>query len=529
AITEFEINPFAFTGNGSLVALDGYAVFDRKRKIPADLSVKPAASLEGFFRPSGIAVIGVSTKDGMHPGNIIAENLLQLGRSDVYCVNPKGGKAALEGRDLDLFASLQAIPSPVSLAVVTVPAAYVLDVVRDCAEAGVGAVLLIPGGFGEIDENRDLEEDILKIAGEKGIRVMGPNCLGVFLAEAGNEAGLNTFFIPEEKFRVALDREKNVAIFTQSGAMGIMEIYNLKNAISPRVVVSYGNQLDIDPSDLVNYFNEDPSVAVMGLYIEGFKPSAGRRFFNITSQSRKPVIVYKAGRTEEGKRAAQSHTASIAGEYEVAKAAMKQAGLIVAESMIDHGDFVKTFAMLHDFRADGNRVAVIANAGYEKTYAADNLGSLVLADLDENTKNELRKLLPPFVGVDTLLDLTPMVSDEVYDRCIDLMLSSDRVDALCVSIVPQAQVLHTTDEEISLDKDNVAVRIVNTVKKHKKPVVVSVNVVYGADALYNKFGQVLDSGGVPTFLTAERAMVCLNAFIRYKLNKERRLLSEMLK
>jgi acyl-CoA synthetase (NDP forming) len=358
---------------------------------------------------------------------------------------------------------------------------------------------------------------------------MGPNCLGVVYAGDKDHPGLNTFFIPEEKFKVNLEQEKNVAILSQSGAVGIMEIYNLRSAISPKVIVSYGNQLDIDPSDLVQYFEEDPMVDVIGLYIEGFNPAAGRKFFDITSHCRKPIVVYKAGRTEAGQMATRSHTASIAGEYEVAKAAMKQAGLIVADSMIDHGDFVKTFALLHKFKVAGNRVAVIANAGYEKTYAADNLRDLVLAKLDRQTVEKLKGIIPPYVNAEPLLDLTAMVSDEQFERCIDVMLSSPTVDALCISIVPQAQLLHTTDEEIEHYEKNIAARIVETVHKHNKPTVVSVNVVSGADAVYNRFGQVMDSGGVPTYLTAERAMVCLNAFIRYHLVKERGIISEWLR
>jgi acyl-CoA synthetase (NDP forming) len=241
------------------------------------------------------------------------------------------------------------------------------------------------------------------------------------------------------------------------------------------------------------------------------------------------VVVYKAGRTEAGRKATQSHTASIAGEYEVAKAAMKQAGLIVAHSMIDHGDFIKTFALLHEFPVSGRRVAVIANAGYEKTYAADNLGELELAELDAETVEKLKAIIPPFVAPDPLLDLTAMISDEEFERCIDVMLASPRVDALCISIVPQAQVLHTTDQEIEHYERNIAARIVATVHKHGKPTVVSVNVVSGADAAYNRFGQVMDSGGVPTYLTAERAMVCLNEFIRYRLIKERHVISEWLR
>jgi acyl-CoA synthetase (NDP forming) len=216
-------------------------------------------------------------------------------------------------------------------------------------------------------------------------------------------------------------------------------------------------------------------------------------------------------------------------EYEVAKAAMKQAGAIVADTMIDHGDFIKTFALLNDFDVGGNRVAIIANAGYEKTYAADNLGGLVLAQLDTGTIETLERLLPPFVTVESMLDLTPMAGDEMFEQCIDVVLGSPQVDALFVSIVPHASLIHTTDREIDRYRENVAARIVNRVHRHRKPTVVSVCVASGADAVYNKFGQILDGGGVPTFLTANRAMICLNAFIRYRLTREGGDLSEWLR
>jgi 3-hydroxypropionyl-CoA synthetase (ADP-forming) len=528
-LLEFEINPLVFDRNHNLIALDGYATFRAKQPGEVSLSVPPKQTLKPVFEPRGVAVVGVSASDELKAGNIIARNLVGLGRRDVACVNLRGGEAEIAGRRCPLHRSVGDVPGRIDLAIVTVPAEATLRVVEECAAKGVKALLLIPGGFSETTKNRELEERILAVARESGMRVVGPNCLGVLYAGEGEAPGLNTFFIPEEKFKVNLQQKKNVAILSQSGAMGIMEIYNLRNAISPKVIVSYGNQLDVDPSDLVQYFEEDPMVDVIGLYIEGFKPGAGRKFFNITSRSRKPIIVYKAGRTEAGQLATQSHTASIAGEYEVAKAAMKQAGLVVAGSMIDHGDLIKTFALLHDFRVAGTRVAVIANAGYEKTYAADNLGELALSELDEQTLARLRAVIPPYVNPEPLLDLTAMVSDEQFEACIDIMLSCPRVDALCISIVPQAQLLHTTDEEIEHYEKNIAARIVATVHKHGKPTVVSVNVVSGADAAYNRFGQVMDTGGVPTYLTAERAMDCLNAFIRYKLVKERGLISEWLR
>ena len=298
---------------------------------------------------------------------------------------------------------------------------------------------------------------------------MGPNCLGIIYSGNSPGGGINTFFVPEEKFSIDFGKETNVAILSQSGALGLIEIENLKNAISPRVIVSYGNQLDVDPCDLVNYFQKDPAVDVIGCYIEGFKPRMGRKFFNVAGSSQKPVIVYKAGRTEEGRKATQSHTASIAGEYAVAKAAMKQAGLIVADTMIDHGDLVKTFALLSDFSVSGNRVVVIANAGYEKTIAADNLGQMRLAVLDDTTRKTLQDILPPMVVADPLLDLTPMADDATFEKCIQTVLTSDAVDALLVSVVPQSALLHTTDEEIQRNPDNIAARIIRLVHRHKKP------------------------------------------------------------
>lgn len=270
-------------------------------------------------------------------------------------------------------------------------------------------------------------------------------------------------------------------------------------------------------------------VDVIGFYIEGFKPGGGRRFFNIVSRSKKPIMVYKAGRTDAGRIAAQSHTASIAGEYEVAKAAMKQAGVVVADTMLDHGDFIKTFALLNDFDVRGNRIAIVVNARYEKTYAADNLGELQIAELDRETLNQLEALLPPFVSAGPLIDLTAMATDELFESCIKVLLKLSGVDCLFISIVPQAIVIHTTDREIDTYKQNVAARIVKIVHRYKKPIVVSVNVVSGSDAVYNRLGQVLDEGGVPTFLPAERAMVCLNEFIRYRLAYEKKDLSKWLR
>jgi 3-hydroxypropionyl-CoA synthetase (ADP-forming) len=528
-LTEFEVNPFVFTPEGHFIALDGMARFEKRSSPGARLRLAPKESISPFFEPRGIAVVGVSTQDRSKPGSIIFNNMVRLRRDDVYAVNPKKGQFEVDGKSHPVFASIGDIPGPVDLAVVTVPADSVLPVVDACAGKGVRAMILIPGGFSEIDRHRDVEEKILAIARRKGLRIMGPNCLGIIYAGSVGGKAINTFFISEEKFAVYFKKESNVALLSQSGALGIIEIENLKNAISPKVIVSYGNQLDVDLCDLVNYFQDDPMVDVIGCYIEGFKPYAGRKFFDIAIRSTKPVIVYKAGRTAAGRKATQSHTASIAGEYEVAKAAMKQAGLIVADTMLDHGELVKTFALLNNFKVSGNRLVVIANAGYEKTIAADNLGGMTLARFDGVILEALRKILPAMVVPDPLLDLTPMADDATFEGCIETVLAAAAVDALLVSIVPQSALLHTTDEEIAQNPDNIAARIIRLVHKYKKPTVVSVNVISGADAVYNNLGKTLDRGGVPTFLTADRAMFCLNAFVRYRMLKQTGNKSDWLK
>ncbi len=526
---EFEVNPFVFDPYGNFIALDGYARFDKRTKIPPKVIPAPKESMTPFFSPRGIAVVGVSSSDNTKPGNIIIKNLTTLKREDIFCINPKGGILEVSGKTYSLYPFLSQIKENVDLAVIAVPAEVAPKVMAECAGKKVKAVILISGGFSETGKDDTLEKKIMEIATTHRIRVMGPNCLGVVLTGYGDQKGLNTFFIPENKFILNIQKKPNVAILSQSGALGLTAMYNLRNAISPKAIISYGNQLDVDPSDLVQYFSLDSDVAVIGCYIEGFNTYAGRLFFNTIAESQKPVIVYKAGRTSTGQLATQSHTASIAGEYEVAKAAMKQSGAIVADTMADYSDFIKTFTLLNQFNVKGNRIAIIANAGYEKTYAADNIGDLVVANLDKKTTSALKNILPDFLTIDPMLDLTPMAGDDIYEKCIDIFLQSDQVDALFVSIVPQAILIHTTDSEIAEHKDNVAARIVNIVRKYKKPVVISICVTSGSDTVFNKFGQILDAGDVPTFLTAKRAMACLNEFIHYRLTRETKDLSQRLK
>ncbi len=514
-LSELEVNPFVFDDEENLVAVDGLAHFlPRAEALPLQAPAN-AAGLEPLFWPEGVAVIGASATDPEKTGNQIAALLHGLGRRDLYLVNPRGGEAKIGTATYPLYRSLLEVPGRVDLVVVTVPAAAAPAVALEAKQKGARGLVLIPGGFSEVQQDRSLEDRILATARSAGIRVVGPNCLGIFRAPSERQPGLNTLFIPESKLEYRPKPESHVALLTQSGALGIAEIDRLKSAIYPRVVVSYGNQLDVDPGDLAAYFLQDPDTDVLAFYIEGFKPCGGRKFFEAVRGAKKPVIVYKAGRTDAGSRAAASHTASMTGDYKVALAALEQAGAVVAEHILDHKDLINAFALMGRKEIRGRRVAGVVNAGFESTYAADSIGALELAQLAPDTSAKLRAALPSFASVNPFLDLTPMADDALFERCIELLLADEAVDCLFVSIVPHTVMLHTRLEEMSLDRENIALRIIRQSQRSPKPLVVSVN----AGTMYSPFTEALEEGGVPTFATAERAMAALNRLVAYGLKR----------
>ena len=531
AITEFEVNPFIFTNDNRFIALDGWAAIGPKRPYKA-VSEKPAAPrLDPFFTPDGIAVFGVSTTNRKKPANIILENIINAGHAAVFGINRRGGTVDTGGnqKPFPLHRNLQEVGRNVGLAVICIPAQASLEAVEQCARFGVKAIILIPGGFSETGDSRGIDTALLAVARRGGIRILGPNCLGINCTTGGRYPSVNTFFLSHDKFSVPEHPRRNLALLGQSGACCVSVVNRLRHAVSPGIIVSYGNQLDIDAVDLINFISANKTIDVIGLYCEGLQVGSGRNFFNAIAQSQKIVIVYKAGRTAAGHQAVASHTASVAGEYEVAKAAVKQAGGIIAETLEMFSNFLKTFTLLNGCIVNGKEIGIIANAGYEKAAAADNLHNLIPATLSETTYGALRNLLPPFVTIEPILDITPMVSDEQFARTVELLLSTDEIHALCISIIPQAEGIHTTDNEIAAYTDNIVNRLVKIMKTYKKPVVLSVDLLPGNATSYNRMMELLESGGIPTFSTARQAMESLNEFIHFNMVKKKKILSEWLK
>jgi acyl-CoA synthetase (NDP forming) len=514
--TEFEVNPIVFDRNRNLIALDGLACVVAGEGSDPSAADVDVSNLEPFFKPRGVAVVGVSATDSSKMGNIIADLLAKMGREDLHLLNVKGGSVTIREREYPLHKSLMDIQEDVELVVVAVPAKLTPPVVEDCRKKKVKSVILIPGGFGEVSGDNTLEQQIRQILRGSGIRVVGPNCLGVIYAPGPDTPGINTFFIPEQKIEFTPRPESNMALITQSGAVGVTVLDHLKHSPYIKALVSYGNQLDVDPGDLVAYFESDPAIDVIGVYVEGFRPSGGRAFFDAARKAEKPIIVYKAGRTDAGSRAAASHTASMTGDYDVAKASFLQAEVVVTEHILYLTDFMKAFALTTGKKVGGRRVAGIVNAGFESTYAADSIGELDLATFSDETTRKLREILPPIVGINPFLDLTPMANDEVFENCIDLVLADPNVDSLFISIVPHTTALSTVKQEMETRKENLATRIIRQTERSTKPIMVSVN----AGDMYNLFVNTLEEGRVPTYPTARRAMQCLNALVDWHMKRQ---------
>ncbi|MBP7401905.1 MAG: acetate--CoA ligase family protein [Clostridia bacterium] len=511
-IDTLDVNPLVFSKDGRFVAIDGYAEFSPAEKAEHDSGRADTTNLDRFFRPDGIAVLGVSSvPDKYSMAKIIVTLFTDLGRDDLFCVNPKGGSAEIAGRTYPLYRDLSELPRPCDLLVYAAPSKNTLRFLETVPENR--AVILISGFPPDTDYPGFLAAARSR---RPGIRIIGPNCMGVFQAPDGGHAGVNTLFIDESRLQFPWSERSNTALFTQSGAMGISIIERAQHSRIIRTIVSIGNKADVNIPDLMAYFEEDRNIDVMALYIEGIQPGEGREFYRLASASRKPVIVYKAGRTEAGAKAAASHTASMSGNYDVFRAACLQAGCVLTEQLEDFYNYTKAFAMLHGKAVAGRRVAGIVNAGLDATMGADTLDYLEQAVLSDDTAARLRALnRHGLVDIRTsFLDVTPMTDDTLYARFIEAVAADPDVDCLFVAVVPHIENLKTTEENYR-DPDAFAVLLADIVRGTDKPIVVSVN----AGDHYRHLVAYLEERGIPVFDSIPAAIRSLDRFVRYRIER----------
>jgi len=386
-------------------------------------------SLELFFNPRSIAIFGAS-RNAEKPGRVILRNLLQGGYGgEVYPLNPK----ATEIEGLKVY-TVQDLPD-VDLGIFAIRAELVPGALREAAEK-LKAALIISGGFGEVGRN-DLEKELLEIGEEYGIRIWGPNCLGIM----NSHANLDATFIPLE--RMEMPKKGKVSILSQSGATlaSIVDWANMKG-MGVSKLASYGNQIDVSDYEILEYFAKDPETDVIGVYVEGLKD--GRRFFEIARKIRKPVVYLKAGKGEKGRRAARSHTGALAGDYRVYRGVLKQAGMGEARNL---EEFMNALSVLERWRIRGKRVGVVTCGGGFGVMTVDAAEENGLELVELELKN-LRKEFPERVVLGNPVDLTGDATPEMFERVIEeIKLQVDAIFVILLFQLPRlneriAEVLH---------------------------------------------------------------------------------------
>jgi len=515
-IKAMDINPFVISEDERFIAVDGFAHFSSAEKEKKSVPPVNLDNLDGFFTPDGIAVIGVSTNPAKQSiGRIIALQIHDMGRNDLYLINSNGGEICFDGKKYPMFCSVNEIPANIDLIVYAAPARFIEDFFKSLEHISPKAIILIPGipsdlNYGEFIKKLDCAiPDSLK-SGKT--RIMGPNCMGVFYGPDGFDKGINTLFIEEERLSLKCSQSANTVLLTQSGAFSVTAIDKFQNSRLLKSIVSFGNKYDVKLTDLISWFSSDPSIDLIALYVEGLEPGEGRQFFQLSKNIIKPIIVYKAGKTNAGAKITASHTASMSGSYDVFKAACNQAGIILVENIEEHYDYVKMFSLAAKKLPRGNRAACVVNAGFESAVGADELKHLKQAQLSDYTKNRLIKLntLGLIDTSTSFLDITPMADDLMYADFVEAVLQDDNVDCVFVSLVPHSSNLKTLPETCH-DPDSLANRLVDLSKTCCKPVVISVN----AGRYYQDFVSILEENGLPVYNDIRSAVKSLDRFIEY--------------
>ncbi len=449
--------------------------------------------LDYFFTPKAIAVIGASN-DPLKLGYEVFKNLKDYRDGEIYPVNVKD--EVVQG--IRAYRNVREIPDEVDLAVIVVPKRFVRQTIIDCGEKGVRGIILITAGFGEVgEEGKKEERELVEIAHKYGMRIVGPNCVGIM----NTHNGMNATFVMNAK-------RGDIAFISQSGALGAGILYKtIKEGIGFSKFISIGNMADLDFADLMEALADDEQSRAIALYIEGLKD--GRRFMEVAREvsRRKPVIVLKAGKSESGARAASSHTGSLAGSYRIYEAAFKQSGVLIAETIDDMLSMARAFTQP---LPEGRRVAIMTNAGGPGVLTADAIDGygLKLADLKEETMRKLREFLPPMAAVKNPVDMIASARGEDYYRTAKLLLEDPNVDMLIsICVVPTFAGMTQTEHAEGVIK---AVKEAN----NGKPVLG----LFMAGYVSEPAKELLEKNGIPSYERPEDVASAAYALVEFAKN-----------
>jgi acetyl coenzyme A synthetase (ADP forming)-like protein len=382
--------------------------------------------LEAFYCPASVAVVGASHDEGKL-GHAVLKNLLECGyQGEIYPINPKADEILGQRT----YPSVLAVRGNIDLAVIVIPDRFVATVLEECGQKGVEGVIVITAGFREMgSEGIKKENELLKILRRYNMRMLGPNCLGV----------IDTICPLNATFARGMPRRGDIAMMSQSGALLIAILdWALGEEVGFSRFVSLGNKADIDETDLLQLWDEDPHSKVIVAYLEGI--ADGAKFMEIAQQVTRdtPIIAIKAGTSDAGARAVSSHTGTLAGSERAYEAAFKQAGVTRADSVEELFDYAHAFAQAPPLK--GDNIAVVSNAGGAAIMATDALdrAQLRLASLEGETIEVLQARLPPGSSALNPVDVRGDADEERYRFALETVLRDENVDGVIAILIPQA-------------------------------------------------------------------------------------------
>ncbi|MBC8507852.1 MAG: acetate--CoA ligase family protein [Anaerolineales bacterium] len=455
--------------------------------------------LKPFFEPSSVAVIGAS-RDPAKLGYAVLNNLVEGGyvqKGAVYPINPK----ADEILGLAAFASVLDVPADIDLAVIVIPYTYVPAALRVCGEKGIPAAIVISAGFREAGmEGLERERELIAIAKECDIRLIGPNCLGV----------IDTITPMNASFSAGTPPSGPMSFMSQSGALGTAILdWAQAGRLGLAKFVSLGNKADVSEIDLLEAWADDPNTNVIMIYTEGLPD--GQEFMRVAREvtRKKPVVAIKSGVTDSGSRAVSSHTGSLAGSEQAYQAAFRQAGVLRAQTMEELFDVA--LAMGYQPLLQGDRIGIVTNAGGPGILATDALerAGMSLARFELETMQALEEFLPGAASAANPVDVLGDARADRYKFALEKVAQDPNVDGLLVVLTPQAM---TEIRQTATDIGELAKRI-------DKPVIAS----FMGEAVVSQGIDILTEYGVPNYSFPERAATAYKAMSRYLQIKNRPL------
>lgn len=448
--------------NPIIVYPQNYYVVDAKILLKTNVNedtisnfVPDSSYMDIFFNAKSIALIGASPEENK-VGNSVLKSLSKYDyKGKIFPVNAKGYDHIL---DLKAYKSLDAIDEPVDLVIVTVDLKFVPDILETCGKKGIHNMVIISGGGKELGgERAEIEQKIKDLSSKLHIRIIGPNCIGMF----NGENRLDCAFQGHE--RMIRPKKGDVAFLSQSGTIGIA-FMETSDSFGMSKMISYGNRSDVDEADMIWYLSEDPKTSVIGLYVEGL--GDGRKFMNtakkVIKDKKKPIVVFKNGRSQRGAKQAESHTGSLGGSYAVVKGAFDQSGIISVDSYEELTGSLK--ALTWQPIPKGNRVALVTNGAGPVIAAIDHFErlSLKIAEMSEESKKKFHEHYPSTYVIGNPLDVTGSANADDYKFAIQTFLDDPEVDIIMPWFVFQDDPLEETIVNILADFQ----------KQKKKPILI---------------------------------------------------------